>query len=160
MSLNPYSPQTTISAAMGYSFLGDQQRALAHLDAAISRTPMLRPHQWCYAAAVRFLAGDDAGAVAAARASGDQIADNQGWLAAALARQGRTAEAQAAFSLLMETLAPLWDSEVPIDRESVHRWFVGAYPIREQRDRDALSEALRQAMPSPVLRAIAEPGKP
>ena len=160
MSLNPYSPQTTISAAMGYSFLGDQQRALAHLDAAISRTPMLRPHQWCYAAAVRFLAGDDAGAVAAARASGDQIADNQGWLAAAVAGQGRTAEAQAAFSLLMETLAPLWDSEVPIDRESVHRWFVGAYPIREQRDRDALSEALRQAMPSPVLRAIAEPGKP
>ncbi len=153
-SLNPYSPNTTISAAMGYAFLGDPEQAVAVLDAAIARAPVLRPHQWCYAAAVRFLAGDDEGAIAAARASGDQIADNQGWLAAALARQGRTAEARKAFARLLDALAPIWEGEEPIAPEPVHRWFAEAYPIRREADRAALSAALRLSMPAPPLREV------
>lgn len=146
-SLNPFSPNTTISAAMGYAFLGDHATAARTLTEALARAPVLRPHQWCYAAAVHFLGDDDVAAVAAAQRSDDQIADNQGWLAAALARQGRTGEARLAFGRLVEALAPLWEGGAAIDPESVHAWFVGAYPIRHAADRAALSDSLRRAMP-------------
>lgn len=149
LSLNPFSPTTTISAAMGYAFLGDHLRAGQVLDRAIALAPMLRSYQWCYAASVRFMGGDDAAAVEAARRSGDQIVDNQGWLAAALARQGKIAEAQDAFARLMTEIAPVWAGARPPDAESVHAWFTTAYPIRREEDRAALSRALRLAMPAP-----------
>jgi tetratricopeptide (TPR) repeat protein len=145
-SLNPYSPNTTISAAMGYAFLGDHERAQRVLDDALRLTPMLRSYHWCYAAAVRFLAGDDAGAIAASLRSGDQIADNQGWLAAALARSGRVEDARAAFVRLVDILTPLWGSDAKPSPEAVHSWFVSAYPIRREEDRSALSDALRRSM--------------
>ena len=150
-SLNPYSPNTTISAAMGYAFLGDHAKAAETLDESIALAPILRSHHWCYAASVRFLGGNDTTAVAAALRSGDQIADNQGWLAAALARQGRIAEARQAFGRFVDALAPFWVGKEPINPESVHAWFVGAYPIREDADRASLSDALRCAMPAPVV---------
>lgn len=153
-SLNPYSPNTTISAAMGYAFLGDHPRSQQVLDDALRMSPMLRPYHWCYAVAVRFLAGDDAGAIAASLRSGDQIADNQGWLAAALARSGRVEEAAAAFARLVADLEPIWFGPAPPDPQAVHDWFVQAYPIRYDEDRAALSDALRQAM-WPLARAPA-----
>lgn len=148
LSLNPFSPTTTISAAMGYAFLGDHLRAGQVLDRAIALAPMLRSYQWCYAATVRFMGGDDAAAIEAARRSGDQIVDNQGWLAAALARQGEIAAAQAAFAQLMAEIAPVWAGAGRPDAESVHAWFTTAYPIRREEDRAALSRALRLAMPA------------
>jgi class 3 adenylate cyclase/DNA-binding SARP family transcriptional activator len=146
VSLNPHSPNTTISAAMGYAFLGDHARANGILDEAIRIAPMLRPHQWCYAAAIRFLGGDAEGAEAAARRSGDQIVDNQGWLAAALVRQGRTGEAQAAFAQMRAVVAPIWAGDSPASSEAVQAWFVQAYPIRRPADRIAIADALSQAM--------------
>ncbi len=145
-SLNPYSPNTTISAAMGYAFLGDHVRSQRVLDDALRLTPMLRPYHWCYAAAVRFLAGDDEAAIGASRRSGDQIADNQGWLAAALARSGRTDEAAHAFARLMSELQPNWRGPKPPTPQDVHDWFVSAYPIRLPEDRASLSQSLMLAM--------------
>lgn len=146
VSLNPHSPNTTISAAMGYAFLGDHARAGGILDEAIRIAPMLRPHQWCYAAAVRFLGGDAIGAEAASRRSGDQIVDNQGWLAAALVQQGRIGEARTAFERMRAVVAPIWAGAVPADASAVQAWFVQAYPIRQSADRAAIADALRRAM--------------
>jgi class 3 adenylate cyclase/DNA-binding SARP family transcriptional activator len=159
-SLNPFSPTTMISAAMGYAFLGDHPRAGATLDAAIRLSPMLRPHQWCYAAAVRFLGGDPMAAEEAALRSGDQIVDNQGWLAVALVRQGRLTEAREAFDRLMLAVAPLWSGERPCDAEAVHDWFVHAYPIRHAVDRDAITKALLLARKSGVPRLEIASGPP
>jgi class 3 adenylate cyclase/DNA-binding SARP family transcriptional activator len=146
VSLNPHSPNTTISAAMGYAFLGDHARANGILDEAIRIAPMLRPHQWCYAAAIRFLGGDAERAEAAARRSGDQIVDNQGWLAAALVQQGRTDEARAAFARMRAVVAPIWAGDAPASLEAVQAWFVQAYPIRSPADRSAIADALHQAI--------------
>lgn len=158
LSLNPYSPTTTISAAMGYAFLGDHRRAGQVLESAVALAPMLRPHQWCYAAAVHFLGGQDEAAVEAARRSGDQIADNQGWLAAALARQGKIDEAQEAFRQLLAELAPVWAGTEPPDAQSVHAWFTSAYPLQTDEDRRSLSHYLRLAMPVPADVQLSDSG--
>jgi hypothetical protein len=131
---------------MGFAFLGDHQRSRQVLDDALRLTPMLRPYHWCYAVTVRFLGGDDEAAIAASLRSGNQIADNQGWLAAALARSGRLEQAAAAFALLVAELEPIWCGPKPPAPQDVHDWFVSAYPIRRPEDRAALSNALRLAM--------------
>lgn len=144
-SLNPCSPSTMISVAMGHAFLGDHPRARSTLEEALALAPMLHPHQWCYVAAVRFLGGDPVGAEAAALRSGDQIVDNQGWLAVALARQGRRTEAQAAFGKLVGAVTPIWSGAGPCDAQAVHDWFVHAYPIRLPADQGAVASALLEA---------------
>ncbi len=156
-SLNPCSPGSMISVAMGHAFLGDHGRAGETLDEALRLSPMLHPHQWCYAAAVRFLGGDPAAAEAAALRSGDQIVDNQGWLAVALVRQGRLAEARAAFDRMVTAVAPIWAGDTPCTPEAVHDWFVEAYPIRRPADRDAIATALLAAQGPAVAAAAFRP---
>ncbi len=143
--LNPFSPTTMISAAMGYAFLGDHIRAGDILGQAVQLSPMLRSHQWCYAAAVHCLGGNPEAAEEAALRSGDTIVDNQGWLAVALVRQGRLLEARDAFGRMMEAVSRAWTGEVACDAAAVQNWFVGAYPIRRDTDRAAIAEALAAA---------------
>ena len=145
-TLNPFSPTTMISAAMGYAFLGDHIRAGDILDQATRLSSMLRAHQWCYAAAVHFLGGSAEEAEKAALRSGDQIVDNQGWLAIALVQQGRISEASEAFVRLKQAAAQVWAGEQPCDSAAVHDWFVNAYPIRLATDRAAIIEAMTKAM--------------
>jgi DNA-binding SARP family transcriptional activator len=147
-ALNPFSPTTMISAAMGYAFLGDHIRAGNILDQAVRLSPMLRPHQWCYAAAVHFLGGNPEAAEAAALRSGDQIVDNQGWLAIALVQQRRFPEAFAAFVLFKESVSRAWAGEGTCDDAAVLAWFVNAYPIKLETDRAAIAEAMATAIAS------------
>ncbi len=144
--LNPNSPRTLASCAMGFSFLGEHERALRVLEHCLDCAPVLLDYQWCYAASIRFLAGDDAGALQAALRSDDRIIDNPGWTAAALARLGRLDEAQASFARLVEDVTAVWDGDKPPTREDVRNWFVSAYPIWQDTERHALSDALGLAM--------------
>lgn len=147
-TLNPFSPTTMISAAMGYAFLGDHIQAGNILGQAVLLSPMLRSHQWCYAAAVYFLGGNSEAAEEAALRSGDQIVDNQGWLAMALVQQRRLPEAHAAFDRMKEAVSQIWAGEAPCGAAAVCDWFVNAYPIRLEADRAAIAEAMETAMAS------------
>jgi class 3 adenylate cyclase/DNA-binding SARP family transcriptional activator len=160
-TLNPFSPTTMISAAMGYAFLGDHIRAGDILSQAVRLSPMLRSHQWCYAAAVHLLGGNAEAAEEAALRSGDQIVDNQGWLAMALVQQGRLPEAHKAFGRMKEAVSRIWASDAPCDAAAVHDWFVSAYPIRLAADRAAIAEAMAMASGDARLgtRAAPAPGQ-
>ncbi|MDU9004219.1 adenylate/guanylate cyclase domain-containing protein [Sedimentitalea todarodis] len=144
--LNPHSPRTLASCAMGFSFLGEHERAARVLEHCLNCAPVLLDYQWCYAASVRFMGGDDLGALQAAARSDDRIIDNPGWAAAALARLGRHAEAQTAFNKLVRDVSAVWDGETPPTPADVRDWFVNAYPIWHAAERVALAEALSAAM--------------
>lgn len=144
--LNPHSPRTLASCAMGFSFLGEHERAARVLTHCLNCAPVLLDYQWCYAASVRFMGGDDLGALQAAARSDDRIIDNPGWAAAALARLGRLAEAQAAFSKLVHDVSAVWDGKTMPAPADVRDWFVNAYPIWHAAERAALAEALNAAM--------------
>ncbi len=157
-SLNPFSPTTMISAAMGYAFFGDHNRAGAILNQALQLSPMLRSYQWCYVAAVHFLSDNPEAAEAAALRSGDKIVDNQGWLAAALVRQGRLAEARIAFDQMKSAVSRIWTGDGPCDAAAVRDWFVNAYPIRHEADRNAIAEAMSAAIAADPARRQVAPG--
>ncbi|MEO9780455.1 MAG: adenylate/guanylate cyclase domain-containing protein [Sedimentitalea sp.] len=144
--LNPHSPRTLASCALGFSFFGEHERAARVLEHCLNCAPVLLDYQWCYAASVRFMGGDDVGALKAAARSDDRIIDNPGWAAAALARLGRHAEAQTAFNKLVHDVSAVWDGETPPTPADVRDWFVNAYPIWHAAERAALAEALNAAM--------------
>lgn len=144
--LNPHSPRTLLSASMGFSFLGEHGRALELLDHSLQCAPVLLDYQWCYAASVYFLAGENEAALQAAERSGDKIIDNPGWTAAALVRLGRRAEAAAAYSKLVREVSADWCGPEPVTPSAVSNWFTQAYPFRNQADREYLSDTLSEAL--------------
>ncbi|MGB3243308.1 MAG: adenylate/guanylate cyclase domain-containing protein [Sulfitobacter sp.] len=144
--LNPHSPRTLASCAMGFSFLGEHDRAARVLEHCLNCAPVLLDYQWCYAASIRFLGGDDAGAIQAAARSDDRIIDNPGWTAAAFARSGQLAAARTAFDKLVHDVTAVWDGGTSPTPEDVRDWFVSAYPIQHAAEREALADALNAAM--------------
>lgn len=144
--LNPHSPKCLISCAMGFSFLGEHDRAVAALARSLEISPALLEYQWCYAASVHYLAGENEAALEAALKSGDRIFDNLGWTAAALTKLGRHVEATAACSKLIKRMEPIWKGDTPPGPMAVADWFGHAYPIRRDEDRQSLANALNNAM--------------
>lgn len=144
--LNPHSPRTLMSCAMGFSFLGEHGRAAEHLAHSLECAPVLLDYQWCYAASVYFLGGNEEAALEAARRSGNKIIDNPGWTAAALSRMGRRAEAAMEFTALARDISANWSGPDPATPQAVRNWFINAYPFRHDAERDLLGDALMQAM--------------
>ncbi|MFN3972993.1 MAG: adenylate/guanylate cyclase domain-containing protein [Gemmobacter sp.] len=144
--LNPNSASTLVSCAMGYAFVGHADRAQTLVAHVLRISPMLRDDQWCYLAAVHFLAGRHDEALKAARLSGDRIVDNPGWAAAALVRMDRIDEARAEFERLIDAVRPIWAGPGAPTAEAVFDWFTAAYPLRRDADSIALREALGAAM--------------
>lgn len=145
LNLNSNSPADLASCAMGFSWFGEHDRAEALVTRLLAITPNLPGWIWCYLASVYFFSNRLEDALRAAELSGDSIIDNQGWMAAILARMGRKIEAGQAFCRLVDDVSPNWTGAEPISHESVWQWFVQAYPIRYDSDLKLLSEALASA---------------
>ena len=140
--LNPNSPRTTVSCAMGFAFFGDHDRAAELVKHSLRCAPQLMDHQWCYAASVYFLAGDFDRALAAAKLGHDRIIDNPGWHAAILMKLGKEQEATVQFNKLVNSISSNWHRNEPATPKTVCDWFVEVYPIRRSEERELLVEAL------------------
>ena len=64
--LNPNSPKTLVSAALGMAFMGRVDSASRLLERAMDLTTMFLDYQWSHIAVIRYFAGDVEGAIAAA----------------------------------------------------------------------------------------------
>jgi class 3 adenylate cyclase/DNA-binding SARP family transcriptional activator len=137
--LNPNSPTTLVSAALGLAFMGNGAEARRLVTRATQLTPMFLDYQWSHVAAVQVLGGDLEAALRSAERSNDVIRDTPGWRAAALLALGRREEAAAALSALCEAVAPVWEGEAPATPATVLDWFLAAFPIRRPEDRAPLA---------------------
>ncbi len=140
--LNPNSPRTIISCALGFSFFGDHERANELLAHSLECAPVLAGHQWCYAASVYYLSGNYTAALSAGLNGRDSIIDNSGWLAATYERLGRRREAVEQFKFLVQSVSQNWHADEPAAPAQILDWFANIYPIRNQIERDNLREAL------------------
>ncbi|WP_093094568.1 adenylate/guanylate cyclase domain-containing protein [Shimia aestuarii] len=145
VSLNPNSPTSLASCAMGFAWFGEQEKADAALTRCLSIAPLLPEWGWAYNAATYFVLGRLDEALEAAELGGDSIADTQGWIAAAHARRGDTSAAGAAFRRFVAMISPAWSGPEPVTFESAADWFAEAYPLRYEDDRTRLSEAIHTA---------------
>lgn len=140
--LNPNSPRTTVSCAMGFAFFGDHVRAGQLLEHSLQCAPLLLDYQWCYAAAVYYLAGDYQAALTAAKRGHDRIIDNPGWHAAALMKLGDAEAASIEFGKLVSSVSANWHQNRKASPQAVYEWFLDIYPFRRSEEREVLADAL------------------
>jgi class 3 adenylate cyclase/DNA-binding SARP family transcriptional activator len=136
--LNPNSPKTLVSAAVGLAFMGRADQARELLDHATSLTARFMDYQWCYIATTRYFLGDMEGVTEAAERSNNVIADTPGWKAAALLALGRPDEARAALFDLHASASRIWQGGNAPEMTHVLDWFLAAFPIRNEQDKAGL----------------------
>lgn len=144
-SLNPNSPATLASCAMGFAWFGERDKAEATLTRLRVLGSNLPPWVWAYLASAYFFLDRLDDALEAAELGGDSIADTHGWRAAIHARRGESENAGAAFSRFFETVSIRWSGLEKATPNSVAVWFANTFPLRNAVDRGSLSEAIHIA---------------
>jgi DNA-binding SARP family transcriptional activator/TolB-like protein len=143
--LNANDPWTLMSAAHFHAFYGDSIRAGQLSALAMETTLALTPGHWVYEANIRYLGGDDEGALAATDRTEDPVLTVMAWRAAALANLGRTVEARQERERFYDGVRAAWINNEPATDEMIGHWFMQAYPLRRletwQRLRDGLAAA-------------------
>ncbi|MCU9839969.1 hypothetical protein OEZ49_19555 [Ruegeria sp. WL0004] len=146
LKLNPVSPTTLASCAMGFAWFGEREKADATVTRLFAVSEVFPEWIWGYLASTLFLLDRFDKAVEAAEIAGDSIVDIQGWLAAALQSQGHGMRARAAAERFVSRVSDVWAGSEPATPHSVRDWFVTAFPIRRKEDRSKLATALDAAM--------------
>jgi len=149
--LNPHHPKVLVSASLGLAFMGRTDLAAKLLEQATTLTKLLPAYQWSHISIIRFFTQDYSGAVEAADRSQNAIIDTPGWKAAALARLGRTEEAQAAFQELMRAVKAAWAGPPNPSPADIMEWFLGAFPLRYDRDIHSLRALSSSLLEEPSL---------
>jgi DNA-binding SARP family transcriptional activator/TolB-like protein len=127
--LNTNDPWTSMSAAMFHAFCGDAVRAgeLSSLSMEVALVPT--PAQWIYEASIRYLRGDDEGAIAAADRAENISLTLRAWRAAALANLGRATEGRREIAQFYEGIRANWINDEPATDRMIGRWFLQVFPI-------------------------------
>jgi DNA-binding SARP family transcriptional activator/TolB-like protein len=143
--LNDNDPWTLLSCAQYSAFCGsiEQARLLAVQSLALSPAPSRL--EWAYHAAIRFLCGDYAGALAACDRAHGATHLLPAWRAAALFRLGEPVMARDEAQRFLNGIRSFWvGSSAPTD-EAVTRWVLQAHPIRISARWETLRDGLRGA---------------
>jgi TolB-like protein len=144
-SLNANDSWTMVSAAMFHAFCGNDDRARSLSAEAMEMTLSPIPRHWVYEVSIRFLRGDNEGALEAVDRARGTLLTIPAWHAAALANLGRQDEARAEAERFQEGIRANWMNDEAATDQMITRWLLQAYPIARldvwQRLRDGLAAA-------------------
>jgi DNA-binding SARP family transcriptional activator/TolB-like protein len=144
-SLNTNDSWTMVSAAMFFAFCGEADRARDLAEQAMEMTLSPIPRHWVYETSIRFLGGDNEGAIEAADRAQDSLLTVPAWRAAALSNLGRMGEARLEVVRFYETARANWvNDEAPTD-EMIAAWLLQAYPISRRETWERLHDGLAAA---------------
>ncbi len=146
LDLNENDPWTIISAALGFAFADETDRARDLVAQAASLGMRYSRAAQGYVATASYLVGDYAGAVAAAEVAGDAIINLPAWQAASLMHLGDRPGAGRAITRFLDLAIAGWTGPPPDGPAEVIDWFMGCFPIRSERARDELRATLLAAV--------------
>jgi DNA-binding SARP family transcriptional activator/TolB-like protein len=143
--LNPNDSWTLIAAALFNAFCGNHDRAAALAQESLEMTLSPSRTHWGYQVSIAYLRGDDAATIEACDRAEDVIPTLPAWRAAALANQGRHAEARLHARRFLDAIRSNWFAPgAPADGE-IGRWLLHLYPISTAKVWDHLRAALAAA---------------
>jgi tetratricopeptide (TPR) repeat protein len=146
LDLNENDPWTIISAALGFAFAGEVERARDLIGQA--RTFGMRHSRAAqgYTATAAYLIGDYKYSQEAAELAGDAITNLPAWQAASRIRLGDRAGAGQAMTKFFELARDTWTGpKTPTELEVID-WFMGCFPIRSEDARAELRADLMAAL--------------
>lgn len=140
--LNPQNPHTVASAALGFAFCDNTERA-ADLNEEVERLQCtMEPFHLIYLAATNYLIGNFETALQQCFQGSGLMATVGGWHSASLVELGRIEEARARLKLYHSEIAEVWNGQQPATPERVNNWFVSVFPLRKHETRTRLKETL------------------
>lgn len=146
LDLNENDPWTIISAALGFAFAGEIERAGGLVEQARALGMRYSRAAQGYVATALYLTGDYEGSAAAADMAGDAIINLPAWQAASRVRLGDPEGAARAMERFLALAVPAWTGGETPTGENVIDWFMGCFPIRSDDARAALRADLGAAL--------------
>jgi DNA-binding SARP family transcriptional activator len=143
--LNPNDSWTLMAAALFHAFDGDTARAQALSRHALAMTLAPNHAYWVYETSIRYLAGEDEAAAAAAEQAGTSVPPVLAWRAAALQRLGRKVEAAECAERFLAMARTNWRGPGNPDGPAIARWFLGLFPIRRVQEWERLRAGIAAA---------------
>lgn len=147
LDLNENDPWTIISAALGFAFAGEIDRARELVVQTRSFGMRYSRAAQGYVATTLYLCGDYESAVTAAEVAGDAIINLPAWAAACHMARGDPDAAGRAMAIFLELARLDWVAHPRPDDETIIDWFMGCFPIRS----DAVRAELRGRLAAAAL---------
>jgi TolB-like protein len=148
LDLNENDPWTIISAALGFAFAGEIERARGLVDQARALGMRYSRAAQGYVATALYLTGDWEGSASAADVAGDAIINLPAWQAASRMRLGDREGAARSMAKFLSLALPAWTGSADPSGEDVIDWFMGCFPLR--------SDEARAELRADLLAALAE----
>lgn len=152
--LNPANPNTLISYALASAFMGNHKQARTLCARAFDICALREPYFFGYRATIAFLGGDHAECLAAIAEVPELFPDIDGWAAAGHAALGHDEEAGRSAARFLASMRARWAGPTPVADAELVAWFKTVFPLRRERDRRLLAQAIDRA----VARMVAPPG--
>lgn len=146
LDLNENDPWTIVSAALGFAFADEPERARELVGQAGSFGMRYSRAAQGYVATTLYLIGDYAESAAAAEVAGDAIINLPAWQAASRIGAGDNAEAGRALAKFLDLARASWTGSAPPTDAEALDWFMGCFPIRSLDAREELRRRLDRAL--------------
>jgi len=146
LDLNENDPWTIISAALGFAFGGDLERARELVAQAASFGMRYSRAAQGYIAVTLYLIGDYAGSSDAAEVAGDAIINLPAWQAAGKIKASDPEGAARAMARFMKLALANWTGTPEPSEADVLNWLMGCFPIRSAEVRADLKRSLVEAL--------------
>lgn len=140
--LNENDPWTATSVALGFAMRGQLDQARQAAGRSIGFGSSLGPQHWSYHLQVRFMTGDYAGSIEAAKPAGDVIPTSAAWKIAALSHLGNRDDAIAEARRYLTRIRGAWFGTEPATDDAIARWTMHCFPIRRREDWEHFRDGL------------------
>lgn len=140
--LNENDPWTATSVALGFAMRGQLDPARQAADRSIGFGSGLGPQHWSYHLQIRFMTGDYAGSIEAAKPAGDVIPTSAAWKIAALSHLGNRDEATAETRRYIARIRGAWFGSEPATDDNIARWTMHCFPIKRREDWEHFRDGL------------------
>ena len=146
LDLNETDPWTVISAALGFAFAGEIDRARSLVRQAQAFGMRHSRAAQGYIATASYLTGDYETSMAAAEVAGDAIINLPAWQAASAMQLGDREGAALAMTRFLELTRSGWFGETEATDTAILDWLIGCFPIRAEAVRADLRRQLEAAL--------------
>lgn len=143
--LNPLNTHSLASSALGFAFVGNNERASVLMAELQKRPQSLQAFHLTYMAATNYLCGHYEQAAQQCQNGPNLMSTVGGWHTAALFQIGQHQQARKRLNDYVQEISAQWQGPAPATAEDVINWFVSCFPLRENSVRQALKETLLSA---------------
>lgn len=142
IDLNEYDPWTLISAAQGFAFLGDRNRAAQYSRNALETIYSPNKTHWAYHAGIHFMNGNYEASLDAATRAENSLVNNGAWRAATHFYLGNSGSARREIEHCFEIIRTRWRGDTRPTGDEILSWIMQLFPIRNVSDRERLRRGL------------------